>query len=401
MIRMGVVTGTRAEYGLLRPVIERVQRAGDMELRLIVTGMHLEAAFGDTYQEIERDGHPIAHKIPMHLTSDQPDGIVRSMGQELTGFADVFAGDPLDILVVLGDRYEIMPAVLAATMFQIPIAHIHGGELTEGMIDEAVRHAVTKMSDLHFTSTETYRRRVIQMGEQPSRVFCVGALGVENIQRVSRLDRETLCKTFGAHFAHPFVMVTYHPVTLEHHTAEAQFRNLLAVIERHPEYRYIFTYANADADGAVINRMIERYVAAHPEQAMAVVSMGMVGYLSALSYTTMVLGNSSSGIIEAPSFHIPTVNIGNRQLGRVRATSVIDCGYREDEIETAFAQAISPAFRALCRDVKNPYEGTETSATIVSKIREFLQTYHGAQKYFYDIDFPLSCEDGKHEGKTL
>jgi len=401
MIRVGIVTGTRAEYGLLRPVIERVQRADDMELRLIVTGMHLEAAYGNTQEEIERDGYPVAHKIPMHLSSDQPASLVRSMSTELAGFADVFERDATDILVVLGDRYEILPPVIAATMFQIPIAHIHGGELTEGMIDDAVRHAVTKMSDLHFTSTETYRRRVIQMGEQPSHVFCVGALGVENIQRVARLDRKTLCEKFGGHFAHPFVMVTYHPVTLEHHTAERQFQNLLEVVEHHPEYRYIFTYANADADGAVINRMIEAYVAAHPEQAVAVVSMGMVGYLSALSYTTMVLGNSSSGIIEAPSFHIPTVNIGNRQLGRVRAASVIDCGYREDEIEAAFVRAVSSEFRALCRKTKNPYEGTETSATIVSKLREFLQTYRGEQKYFYDIDFLLPCEDGKHGGKAL
>lgn len=385
MKNIGILTGTRAEYGLLKPVMQKVEQDKDLNLCLIVTGMHLSEQFGYTYREIEKDGFRIDYKNDMELVSDTSYAICKSMGKELAGFADIFEEADLDMLVLLGDRFEIQMAAVAAMLYRIPVAHIHGGELTQGLMDDAIRHSVTKMSDLHFTSTSEYAQRVIQMGEQPERVFCVGALGIENIKSIRLLSREQLCQKFGDIFLHNYIMVTYHPVTLEKHTAGIQFQKLLNVVENHPEYHYISTYANADTDGAIINKMIESYTQEH-KNTKAFVSMGQLGYLSALQHCSAVLGNSSSGIIEAPSFHIPTINIGDRQKGRVRAKTVIDCGYETRDIEQALTESQNQKFKDLCQESTNPYEGKNTSEQIIMQIKKYLNQVQGKQKIFYDIE---------------
>ena len=384
MKKISIVTGTRAEYGLLKPVIEKVNHAGTMELQLVVTGMHLSPEFGLTYREIEQDGYPISAKIEMLLSSDTGVGVTKSMGVALLGFADYFERNRPDIVVILGDRYEALMAATAAMMARIPIAHIHGGETTEGAVDEAIRHSITKMSHLHFTAAEAYRNRVIQLGEQPQNVYHVGALGVENVRSVSLLDRKTLEDAIQFTFRSPAVMVTYHPVTLENKTAGEQFENLLHVIDRHKELQIIFTKANADPDGRVVNRMIDDYVEKNHTRCAAFTSLGQLRYLSALQFCDAVAGNSSSGIIEVPSFGIPTVDIGDRQRGRVSAESVINCRNEEADIERALAQALSSEFRSQIRDMKNPYEGSHTSQRIVEVIEEALNRGIELKKKFYD-----------------
>lgn len=380
-----VITGTRAEYGLLRPVISKISQDLDMELQLVVTGMHLSPEFGLTYQEIEQDGFQITERNEMLLSSDTPGGIAKSVGLGLIGFADIFTRLMPDIVVILGDRYEIFAAAAAALIHRIPIAHIHGGELTLGAVDDAVRHSVTKMSALHFTAAEEYRRRVIQLGEQPDRVWNVGALGVENIKRQKLLSRKELADSIAFSLDAPYVVVTFHPVTLEHNTAGNQFGNLLEALERFQDYRIIFTKANADTEGRIINGAIDRYVSRNRDRAAAVTSLGRVRYLTALKYCEMVIGNSSSGIIEAPSFNIPTVNIGDRQSGRVYAKSVINCGNETEEIIGAIDQAKKLKAGNKLNDIKNPYEGENTSERIVSEIKNYVLQGLEAKKIFYDI----------------
>lgn len=385
MKKIAVVTGTRAEYGLLKPLLKKIIEDKDLELCLIVTGTHLEKQYGETCCEIEQDGFQINYKIKMDLNSDKPQGILKSMALELNGLADVFGETQIDLLVLLGDRYEILMAATCALINRIPIAHIHGGELTQGLIDEGIRHAVTKMSAIHFTSTEEYRRRVIQMGENPKWVFNVGALGVENIANVSFLSKEELTRKFDIKWNKPIMMVTYHPVTLENNTAKEQFGNLLCVLEKHDEYNYVFTYANADTDGQVINQMIENFVSRR-ENCKAFASMGQIGYLSMLRYVSGVIGNSSSGIIEVPSFHIPTINIGDRQKGRVRAKTVVDCGTSEREVEKALKYAMSEEFTKLCRKESNPYKGEKTADSMIENIKKYLAVFKNTEKEFYDIE---------------
>ena len=384
MKKIAVLTGTRAEYGLLKPLLQKIRQDEELNLCLIATGAHLEKQFGETVSEIERDGFKIDHRVKMDLRSDKPDGILKSIALELNGLADVFEQEQPDLLILLGDRYEILMAATTALINRVPIAHIHGGELTQGLIDEGIRHAVTKMSAIHFTSTEEYRKRVIQMGEQPDRVFNVGALGVENIFKITYLSREELTQKFGIDWQKPVVMVTYHPVTLENNTTEEQFGNLLHVLEEHGEYNYVFTYANADTDGQVINRMIDKFVA-EKKNCRAFASMGQVGYLSMLKYAAAVVGNSSSGLIEVPSFQIPTVNIGNRQTGRVKAQTVIDCGTGEAEVENAFACAMSEEFQEECANASNPYEGKNTADKILQELKIYLRDFTNTEKKFYDI----------------
>lgn len=384
MKKIAVLTGTRAEYGLLKPLLKKIEQDEELKLCLVVTGAHLEKQYGETASEIERDGFEIAHKVKMNLKSDRPEGILRSMALELDGLAEVFLQEQPDLLILLGDRYEILMAAATALINCVPIAHIHGGELTQGAIDEGIRHAVTKMSAIHFTSTKEYRKRVIQMGEQPDLVFDVGALGVENISNINYLSQRELTKKFAIDWSRPIVMVTYHPVTLEDNTAEKQFGNLLRVLARHEEYNYIFTYANADTDGQIINHMIEQFVE-EKKNSRAFASMGQVGYLSTLRYAAAVVGNSSSGIIEAPSFHIPTVNVGNRQMGRMKAGTVVDCGTAQDEIEKAFTEALSEKFRNKCMEESNPYEGKNTAENIMKHIKNYLKVFNNTEKKFYDM----------------
>lgn len=385
MKKICIVTATRAEYGLLKPVIDKIYHLETAELRLVVTGMHLSPEFGLTYKEIEHDGYPIDRKIEMLMSSDTSSGITKSMGIALIGFADYFVERRPDIVVILGDRYEMLVAAIAAMIAGIPIAHIHGGEKTEGAVDEAIRHSISKMSHLHFTSTEEYRRRVIQLGEQPGRVYNVGALGVENAKQINLLRKDELERQMDFHFTTPTIMVTYHPVTLEAFTAKEQFSAILSVIDKHKNISVIFTKANADMDGRVINQMIDDYVMKNDDRCKGYASLGQVRYLSALQYVDAVLGNSSSGLIEVPSFHIPTINIGDRQRGRACAESVIHCGNSEDEIEKAFGLALSDKFRRKLIDMDNPYEGKETSKRIVEIICQALEQGIEIKKTFYDL----------------
>ena len=387
MRRICIVTATRAEYGLLKPVIEKIYKSEMTELKLVVTGMHLSPEFGLTYKEIEEDGYPVDQKIEMLLSSDTPTGITKSMAVALMGFADYFSANRPDIVVILGDRYEMLTAATAAMIARIPIAHLHGGEKTEGAVDEAIRHSITKMSQLHFTATEEYRRRVIQLGEQPNRVYNVGALGVENARKVSLLSKEELEHQIGFRFSKPTIIVTYHPVTLEMLTAREQFADILSVIDNHKEISVIFTKSNADADGRIINQMIDEYVGKNRDRCVGYTSLGQRRYLSVLQYVDAVLGNSSSGLIEVPSFHIPTINIGDRQRGRVCAESVIHCANTVQEIEMALQTALSEELRKSLAMIQNPYEKEGTSDKIVEIIGNVLDNGIEMKKTFYDVVF--------------
>ncbi|EOS78998.1 UDP-N-acetyl-D-glucosamine 2-epimerase, UDP-hydrolysing [Dorea sp. 5-2] len=385
MKRICIITGTRAEYGLLKPVIERINKDNELELYLIATGAHLSPEFGLTYKEIEDDGYIINKKIEMLLSADTPNSIVKSMGVEMIGLADALEDACPDMVVILGDRYEMLAAASAAMIHRIPIAHIHGGEATEGAIDDAIRHAITKMSYLHFASTEVYRNRIIQLGEEPERAFNVGALGVENIKTVKLLDKETLEKSIDFKFGENTIMVTYHPVTLEKESSAEKFGNLLHVLAKKTGWNIIFTKANSDTDGRIINQMIDRFVAEHKDRCIAYTSLGRVRYLSALKYCSVVIGNSSSGIIEVPSFHIPTVNIGDRQKGRVASGSVIHCGTSVESIDDALDKAMQDDFRQRIKSERNPYESKNTSSEIVRVIKYFLQNGIDMKKKFYDL----------------
>lgn len=386
MKRIGIMTGTRAEYGLLKPLMQEINKDNDMELYLIVSGMHLSPEFGMTYQEIEEDGFEINAKVEMLLSSDSPAGISKSIGLGVIGFADEFQRADLDMLILLGDRYEALSAAISAMVMRIPIAHLHGGELTEGAIDEGIRHSITKMSYLHFTSTEQYRNRVIQLGENPERVFYVGALGVENIKKINLMTKEELERSIHFEIDENTVVVTYHPVTLENNTVEEQFLNLLEVLDRNPKIRMIFTKANADTNGRIVNELIDKYAAQNSERACAFVSLGQKRYLSALKYCRIVIGNSSSGIIEAPSFGKPIINIGDRQKGRICADSVINCGYTQQEIQQAMETALTEEFENKASNCRNPYEKENTAANIISVIKDYLLNDKiKLKKGFYDI----------------
>ena len=386
MKRIGIMTGTRAEYGLLKPLMQEINKDNDLELYLIVSGMHLSPEFGMTYQEIEEDGFEINAKVEMLLSSDSPAGISKSIGLGVIGFADEFQRADLDMLILLGDRYEALSAAICAMVMRIPIAHLHGGELTEGAIDEGIRHSITKMSYLHFTSTEQYRSRVIQLGENPERVFYVGALGVENIKKINLMTKEELERSIHFEIDENTVVVTYHPVTLENNTVEEQFLNLLKVLDRNPKIRMIFTKANADTNGRIVNELIDKYAAQNSERACAFMSLGQKRYLSALKYCRIVIGNSSSGIIEAPSFGKPIINIGDRQKGRICADSVINCGYTQQEIQQAMETALTEEFENKARNCRNPYEKENTAANIISVIKDYLLNDKiKLKKGFYDI----------------
>lgn len=384
MKRIGIVTGTRAEYGLLKPVIQKVNENTNFTLVLIVTGMHLSPEFGMTYGEIESDGFDIDYKNEMLLSSDTAVGIVKSMGLGMIGFADIFSNAELDMLVVLGDRFEMFAAAAAAMVQRIPIAHIHGGETTEGAIDEAFRHSITKMSALHFTCAQEYRARVIQLGEDPRMVHNVGSLGIENIRKLALLSRSKMEDFLGIQFDRKVVMVTFHPVTLENQTAEGQFINLLDALSRQ-EFRIVFTKANADTDGRKLNSLIDSYVREHQDSAVAFTSMGQLKYLSAMKYCSLVIGNSSSGIIEAPAMGVPTVNIGDRQKGRIRASSVVDCGTSVEEIGEAIKKALSDEFRNSLSCMKLPFEKENTSQLIIEHIESFLEKFNSVKKTFHDL----------------
>lgn len=385
MKRIAVLTATRAEYGLLKKIIEKLRMCDKFETDVLVTGMHLSPEFGMTYKEIEKDGIPIGKKIDILLSGDSPVCISKSMALATMGFAEHFAEHPYDLLVVLGDRYETLAVCIAAMNQRIPIAHLYGGETTEGAVDECIRHAITKMSYFHFTSTEEYRKRVIQLGEDPDRVYKVGSMGIENILHETLMTKEQLEESLDFSIENPFVVVTFHSTTLEHNTSASQCQNLLNAIDKFPSLQFIFTKANADADGRIINKMLEEFVLEH-ENCMVIDSLGMKRYLSALKYCAFVMGNSSSGLIEAPSFGIPTINIGERQKGRLRAESVLDCPAEEGKIVEKMIEACEAARIHKYKDVKNPYGDGNTSDKIVGEIVKIcLQDEISLKKKFYDL----------------
>lgn len=386
MKKICVVTGTRAEYGLLRPLIDEIIKDEQLKLQLVVTGMHLSTEFGLTYRQIEEEGYTIDDKIEVILSSDTPVGIGKSMGLGMISFSESIERLKPDLIIVLGDRYEIFACVCAAMVARIPIAHLHGGELTEGLIDEAIRHCITKMSQLHFTSTENYRRRVIQLGEHPDRVFNVGAIGIENIYKMKLLSKNELEEQIGFLMSDT-ILVTFHPVTLERETAREQFQKLLNVLEEMKSLRIIFTKANSDTDGRVINQMIDDFIRNNEERSIGFISMGQLRYLSAMKYCTAVVGNSSSGVIEAPSFKVATVNIGDRQKGRIQSESVINCGNEEEEIKQAIELAISSEFKSKLINLKNPYGEGDVSKKIINNIKQVLfGSKEIIKKEFYDLD---------------
>ncbi|MFQ9650161.1 MAG: UDP-N-acetylglucosamine 2-epimerase [Enterocloster sp.] len=382
-----VVTATRAEYGLLKPLIQKLKLSSKFTVNVAVTGMHLSPEFGLTYKEIENDWIEIDKKIEILLSADTPSAISKSMGMAMIGFADYFAEIQFDAVILLGDRYEALAVACASMNAGIPIVHLYGGETTEGAVDEGIRHAITKLSYLHLTSTECYRRRVIQMGEDPERVFCVGALGVENVLKTTCLSKLEMTDFFDIKRDRKYGLVTFHPVTLENNSAEGQMKELLAALDEFPDWYFIITKANADKDGRVVNKLVDQYYLEH-ENVRVYESLGTLRYLSAMKYCEMLIGNSSSGLVEAPSFGIPTINIGDRQRGRIRAESVIDSAPKRQAIIDAMKAADEIVFRRGLGNVVNPYGNGGTSDTIINILSEVL--YYGRvdlKKKFYDLDW--------------
>lgn len=389
MKRVCIVTATRAEYGLLKPIILKLQAQNNLEVRVVATGMHLSPEFGMTCQEIEQDGIRLDRKIEILLSADTSSAISKSMGLAMISFADYFSERKPDLLIVLGDRYEILAVATTAMNARIPIAHLYGGDITEGAVDDVVRHAITKMSYFHFTATREHRRRVIQMGESPERVFWVGAMSVENACNVKKLSMHDLQEQIAFYWnrdLEKMAVVTFHPVTLEDDTAREQFQNILNALDYFEDLKVIFTKANADAGGRVINHMIDDYINEHPQKSKAYTSLGQLRYLSAVSLADVVIGNSSSGLSEVPTFHVPTVNIGDRQRGRVCGKTVISCGVAEKEITDAIQKALSQTFRNEICNEKNPYEKKGTSDAIVKILTENLNKKNiDLKKHFYDL----------------
>ncbi len=378
-----VVTGTRAEYGLLYWLMKEIESDKELQLQLIVTGMHLSPEFGLTYKEIEKD-FKIDKKIEMLLSSDTTIGISKSMGLAQISFAEGYEDLRSDMLVVLGDRYEIFSAVSAAMIARIPIAHLHGGESTEGAFDESIRHSITKMSHIHFTATEEYKNRVIQLGEDPERVFNVGGLGIDNIKGLKLLSKEDFERSINFKLNTKNILVTFHPVTLENSTAKEQFSELLNAIDELKETNVIFTKANSDTNGRVINQMIDEYVKENADKSIVFTSLGSLVYLSALQYIDAMVGNSSSGLLEAPTFRVATINIGDRQKGRIIADSVICCSPSLVSIREAIEKLYSNEFQNILVNVNNPY-GTGGASKKIKEIIKSINLIGIVKKKFYDM----------------
>jgi GDP/UDP-N,N'-diacetylbacillosamine 2-epimerase (hydrolysing) len=383
MKKICVVTGTRAEYGLLRWVMQGIKESSLLELQVIATGMHLSPEFGLTYRDIEADGFRIDRKVEMLLSSDTPSGVAKSMGLGLIGFGEALQQLRPDLMLVLGDRYEIFAAVAAALVARIPVAHAHGGETTEGAFDEALRHSISKMSHLHFVAAAEYRNRVIQLGEQPERVFLVGGLGIDNIKNLKLMNRAELEAALDFKLGPRNLLFTFHPVTLENATSAEQMAELLAALDDMKDTHLIFTMPNADTDGRVLFDMIRQFVATHPN-ARAYTSLGQLRYLSCIRHVDGVVGNSSSGLAEAPSFRKGTINIGDRQRGRLKAESVIDCAPERTAIGAALQRLYSPEFQAMLANVRNPYGEGGASEKIVEVI-ERCETSALLKKHFHDL----------------
>ncbi|MCK5541285.1 MAG: UDP-N-acetylglucosamine 2-epimerase (hydrolyzing) [Desulfobacterales bacterium] len=382
--QIAVFTSTRAEYGLLRRVVLEIQQSHDLYLKLLVSGAHLVSDQGYTIEEIQSDGIEEIECIDIKLNDDSAKGICASMGVAIQNYGEFLQVLKPDILLLLGDRYETFCCAAAAQICGIPIAHVHGGERTEGLIDEALRHSITKMSHLHFPCCDEYKNRIIQMGESPDHVYNVGSLGVENIRNMKLLKRDELEESIRFKLDKPFFLITFHPVTLEKNTSGEQFAQLLAALDKYPTYKCIFTGSNADTDGKNINQMIQDYAKLHPDRCLSISSLGYLRYLSAMHLCEAVLGNSSSGILEAPALKIPTVNIGDRQKGRIRAESIVDCEPKKDSILTALKNVCSKEFKFNIKDMKIPHDKIGSA----QKIKEVISTVelkNILKKSFFDI----------------
>lgn len=386
MRKICVVTGTRAEYGLLSRLMRMIKDSQETQLQIIATNMHLSPKYGNTYQEIEKDGFTIDCKIPIIDENDKDDAVttIKTMAKALSGFADAYNELKPDLVVVLGDRYEILAAAIAAMIERIPIAHIHGGEITEGAYDDAIRHSITKMSHLHFASTEEYRRRIIQLGEQPDRVFYTGAIGVENVKKVQLMSKDEIEKEIDFVIDDKTILVTYHPVTLGDRTAKEDIDDFVAALEARKDLRVVFTMPNSDSGGQIIMDAINSFVARNADRAKTFKSLGVVRYLSVMKQVAAVVGNSSSGIVEVPSFGIPTLNIGDRQKGRIQAESVYNCAPDKKSVLKGLDVALSNEFRELASKVYNPYEKSNTAEEIFKVISTY-PIMQLNQKHFYDL----------------
>jgi GDP/UDP-N,N'-diacetylbacillosamine 2-epimerase (hydrolysing) len=371
-VKICVVTGSRAEFGLLTPLLNILKEDKAFNIQLLVTGMHLSPEFGNTYKNIEEAGFRIDEKVEMLLSADTTTATVKSTGLGMIGYADALDRLNPAWILVLGDRFETFAAAVSAYLKKIPIIHLHGGEVTAGATDEGLRHSITKFASLHFTATEEYRKRVLQLGERDDMAFNVGAIGLDNVYELPLLEKGQLEQTLNLNLVKPFILVTYHPETLSDQSCEHQIRELFDALDEVPEVQVIFTMPNADASGRTIIQLIKEYVAQNKDRANAFTSLGQLRYLSLMKYAVAVLGNSSSGVIEAPGLGIPTVNIGDRQKGRVAAESVIHCDSNRNSIVTALKKALGNEFQQMCKTVENPYGGGGTSKKIVAKLKELI-----------------------------
>ncbi|MCG9783360.1 UDP-N-acetylglucosamine 2-epimerase [Vibrio brasiliensis] len=381
--KVAVFTGTRAEYGLLFWLLKDIQSDPDLTLQLLVSGMHLSPEFGDTYKQIEKDGFNIDEKIEILLSSDSAVGTAKSMGLGVLGFADALSRLAPDVLVILGDRFEALAAAQTAMILRIPIIHLHGGEITEGAYDDAIRHAITKLSYLHGTSTDEYRNRVIQLGESPARVRNIGAIGLDHLNRASFMTVSELSESLSFELTEPYFVVTYHPVTLGNESPKESFQSLLEALDEYPDHQVILTYPNADDGGRRIVPMLEDYAVSQPKRVLAIPSLGQVRYLSSVKHAAAVIGNSSSGIIEVPAFDVPTVNIGSRQKGRLAAKSVLNAAAMKESISKAIGLAVSRKYKAENESIANPYGQGDSSKQVIEMIKglEF-----NPCKSFYDVN---------------
>jgi len=377
-----VVTGSRAEYGLLRFVMEGIRDSELLDLQVAVTGMHLSPAFGSTYREIEADGFVIDRTVESLLDSDSDVAVAKSIGLGVVGFADALDSLGPDLLVVLGDRFEILAAVAAALILKVPVAHLHGGETTEGAFDESIRHSITKMAHLHFVAAPEYARRVAQMGEDPGRIVVTGGLGIDGIRRLQLMSRDALQADLGLTFGARSLMVTFHPATLSPQGSADQMAALLDALDSLQDTTLLFTMPNADTGGRALSGQVADFVRDRPHAA-AFTSLGQLRYLSCLAHVDGVVGNSSSGLIEAPSFSIGTINVGDRQAGRLRAASVIDCEPDRASIQNALDHLFSAEFQATLADVRNPYGVGDASERVVRAI-ETVELDGILQKRFHD-----------------
>lgn len=385
MKKIAIITGTRAEFGLLRPLIDVIQKDNDFELQLVVTAMHLSPEFGYTISEIEEANYKINKKVECLLSSDSAVGVSKSIGLAMIGFADAFEELRPDFVFILGDRSEMLAAATAAMIANVPIGHIHGGETTEGAYDEGIRHAITKMSYLHFASTEIYRQRIIQLGEHPDRVFNVGAIGLDSIKNLVLLNKEEFEQSINFKLGKSNILITFHPVTLESQSAQAQFKAILDVLGSLEDTHFIFTHANSDKHGRVINQMIEKFVNQNKDRAVSFKSLGQLRYLSALKFMDVILGNSSSGIMEVPHFNIPTINIGDRQKGRILSDSVIQAEPTIESIALAHKKATDISFRKKIKNQEQLYGSGNAVEKILDGLRN--QNVNNLKKSFYDIQF--------------